>query len=184
MYLLGYLSHRKWRRMAKIHKMLLGFTLIVTGLLNLINLFGIAALNFNEYYYYILQFIGLAFVFTSIGKSNYGMLFAGSTLFMTGVTLLVVNQFEILSPVKIILPSVLVISGTGFIMLYIDNMQENTFLILSVIQFAIAILLIKFGNEYSIINRAGRVAYLILEFWPVLISLLGIGILVNRKRRW
>ena len=157
---------------------------MVIGLLNFIRLTGIIHINYETSYFYFLQFIGLVFVMTSLGKNYRGMLFLGAALFMTGITLFIINQFEILSPVKILLPSILVITGTGFFMLYIDNTKENVFLMISIILFTISLLLIRFTGKYQVINQANRIAYTILEFWPVLLALLGVGILANRNRRW
>jgi hypothetical protein len=103
---------------------------------------------------------------------------------MTGVILFIINQFEILNPVKILLPSILIITGTGFFMLYFDNTKESIFLVISIILFAISLFLIRFTGKYPVINQANRIVYIILEFWPVLLSLLGIGILADRNRRW
>ena len=169
--------------MNKIQKMILGFTLILIGFLNILNITGITELNFENSFYFILQFLGLVFVFTSMGNHQRAALFIGSVVFMAGVILFIRDQYEILDHSKIIIPSLLICTGAGFFVLYVDNLKENAFLVLSLILFSVSLLLIAFTRDYPSIRTANRVANNILGFWPVLISLVGIGLLLNRNRK-
>lgn len=168
--------------MIRIQKIVLGFIIAAIGVVYLLKSTGVYALNHVVYYYYLLQFIGVFFVFTSIGNNKRAVLFLGAVLFMTGLIFFLQDQYEILNPIKIILPSVLITFGSGFFLLFIDNKKEKAFLVLSVILFAVGLLVIKMTGIYTSLDTANRMIFRMFEFWPVLLSLIGIGLLANSKR--
>lgn len=167
--------------MNRTQKIVLGFIVTMLGILSLVKSTGITQVNFEDNLYYLLQFIGLVFVFTSMGKNKRGILFLGSVLFMWGVIWFVKDNYEILNLTKIVIPSILISIGAGFFLLYIDNLKESIFLVLSLVLFGVTILFILFTKDHPVILTADRVALNILGFWPVLIALVGIGLLLNRN---
>ena len=169
--------------MNRIQKIVLGFTLSIVGFVSLLNSVGLLQINYENNFYYLLQFIGLVFVFTSMGKNQRAVLFLGSVIFMAGIIFFVKDNYEILDYTKIVIPSILICFGTGFFLLYIDNVKENSFLVLSLVIFSVALFMISYTKDFSMIKLANRVSYNILGFWPVLLLLLGVGLLLNRNRK-
>ncbi len=169
--------------MNRIQKIVLGFTLCIIGGISLLNGVGLLQTDYENSYYYLLQFLGLIFVFTSMGKNQRAILFLGSVLFMAGTIFFIKDNYEILDYSKIVIPSVLICFGTGFFLLYIDNIKESAFLVLSLVIFSVALFTITFTKDFPVIKLANRVSYNILGFWPALLLLLGVGLLLNRNRK-
>lgn len=169
--------------MSNVSKILLAAGLIIIGILSLLRLLGVFSFSTEIAGAYFLLFYGLVFVSANLGKDNRGMLFLGAVIFIAGVVLFVIFYYEILSPIKTLLPSILFAVGSGFLILYIDNKNEKVFLIVAIILYLASFLLIKLTDSFPAINYANRIAFVILELWPVLILLLGISLLINRKKQ-
>jgi hypothetical protein len=162
---------------------LISLCLIISGLFVLGTSYNLITLNYTIFLEYILLFLGVTLVLTSANNSSRSFLFLGSLLFICGSILFVVDNFEILTPIKIVLPSILFAFGAAFLILYIDNTQEKIFLFISIILMGISLLVIILLKNNDLYSIANRVSFLILEFWPILVSLIGLGILLNRNYR-
>lgn len=167
--------------MSKIQKTVIGIVLILLGVMSLLESIGLVSINYENNFYYLLQFIGLVMVFSAAERTKRTSIFVGSILFISGMVFFIVDHYEILNPVKIVIPSILISFGAGFLLLFIDNVKEKVFLILSVILFAITLLFIVLHDNYVSLDVANRMVYQMLEFWPVLLSLIGIGLLANSR---
>lgn len=169
--------------MNRVRTILISAGLIVIGFFVLLYDYNLFEINYKSVLEYLFLFFGLVLLLTSMNDNSRGLLFLGSLVFMAGVVLLVINEFEILSPLKIVVPSILFSLGAAFFLLFIDNYKENVFLFISIILISISILLIVFLKDHHLYNIANRVSFLILEFWPILLTLIGLGVMLNRNHR-
>jgi len=159
----------------------IGLTLIILGILLLMKLFGIIKVQTNEIYGNMMLFFGITSVFFNVGKNRRGELFLGASVFMLGVLFHVLNNYDILNTNRLFLPSILFITATGFIILFLDNYKERSFLLVSIALYFISFFTIEFYSDFGIIRFANSTGFLILEFWPILIILIGVGIMAERK---
>lgn len=168
--------------MSNVSRIISGAGLMLIGIAYILQITGVLSFDIKIASAYLLLFYGLVFVSANLGKNHRGILFAGAVIFIAGVVMFVINNYEILNPVKILLPSILFSVATGFLMLYVDDSKEKMFLIAAVILYVISLLLIKLMDFFFIINYANRISFVILQLWPVFLLLAGIGLLVNRKK--
>jgi len=169
--------------MNRIRTILVSAGLIFVGLFILAVDYNFYEIDYKSVLEYLFLFWGVVLVLTSMNDNSRGLLFLGSLIFMAGIVLLVINEFEILNPLKIVLPSVLLSFGAAFFLLFVQNHKEKVFLFTSIILFGISILLIVLLKDHQLYNIANRVSFLILEFWPILLTLIGLGVMLNRNYR-
>ena len=115
------------------NKSLVSISLILLGIILLLKYFGLVSADYFEILGFVLSGYSIIAVYKLSGSGNKGGLFTAGVLFILGVSLIVVENYEILSPVKLFLPTILFSAGTGFALLFIDNYRERVFLIISVI---------------------------------------------------
>lgn len=161
---------------------LLGFSLIIIGIFFLLRFFEIINTPFTLIASYVFIFYGIADVYFSFGTGYRGRLFFASIIFLSGIMMFVINNYEILYPSSAIFPSILFITGAGFLILFIDNMNEKIFLYSGIFLTLISLLSITFLKDSAIIQTANNISMLVLDYWPVFVLLFGINILLMRKR--
>ena len=152
------------------------------GIVLFLKYIGIVSASYNEIYGYVFSGYCIIAVYILSGSGNKGGLFIAGVLFILGVSLIVLENYEILSPVKFLLPSILFSAGTGFALLFIDNIRERVFLIISIIMLAAGMFSVIYFDLLSSIQAANRIALVIFYYWPVIFILIGFSIILNRKR--
>lgn len=164
------------------NKSLFGLGLIALGVLLLLKYVGIISLDNDRLLGYFLFFYGVISAAKFFGSSQTGGLYISGISFICGVALLVVSYYEILSPQKLILPTILFSTGTGFILLFLNNTNEKIFLIIGSILLLSGTLSVQFFNSINSIKLSNRIGIVVLQYWPVLLVLIGLGIIFNRNR--
>ena len=129
---------------------------------------------------YVFIFFGLSYVFNSFGNGRKGVLFTATVIFLVGMILFIISNFEIQHLSKLYIPSSLMIIGIGLLMTYIDGDQISYILVLSLLFIAAGIIIaityrgITFSLFfYSLIG-------VIAKYWSVLLIFAGIFILFRK----
>jgi hypothetical protein len=151
------------------------------GLTLLLKYTGLVSAGYDEIFGYVFCGYGLIAVYILTGTGQKGGLFAAGALFIFGVSLVVPVNYEILSPMKILLPAILFAAGTGVALLFFDNYREPVFFIISAILFSAGILTVAYFDLINTIRLANKIAQVIFYYWPVIIVLIGFSILLNRS---
>jgi hypothetical protein len=144
---------------------------------------GIIDIGNTELLGYVLIFYGIGQTYLSIGKNRNGYLFAGTFLFLTGIFLFIVNNFEFNSTKELIFPSLLFITGICFLILFIDNSTKKNFLILSVTLIFTGLMVTIFVGTPSFSAFFRAVLTVALKYWLVILIVLGIILILHREER-
>jgi hypothetical protein len=144
------------------------------GLISFINL---------ELLGYSFIFLGVGMVYIAFSRSQAAVIFSGTSLFLVGILLFVVSIFEFASVGRLIIPSLFLISGTALFMIWINETWRKIHLISSIILIFIGFVLILFMGSITFVNFANSVANIILNYWPVLLIVLGIVIIIKLEER-
>ncbi len=140
----------------------------------LLKLFGIIDFANSEILGYAMIFYGISSVYFSLGKDQKLHLFTGTVVFLIGILLFIINNFEIFNIEQLIPPSIMLIGGVGFIMLFIDEDSNFVSLIIGVVFVIIGITVtIKYGtiNFVGFLEALWRVSKI---YWAIFIVILGI----------
>jgi len=164
------------------NKLLVSISLIILGFLLLLHYFGLIALQGGEIYGFILVSYSIVSVYILSGSGQKGKLFLAGVLFILGMLLIILGNYEILSPLKLFLPTILFAAGAGFALLFVDNFRETVFLVISLILLAAGIFTSIYFNLFGTIQSANQIALVIYYYWPVIFILIGFSIILNRYR--
>jgi hypothetical protein len=148
--------------------------LILLKITGLINIHSVELLG------YVFIFFGLSYVFNSFGNSRKGVLFISTVIFLVGVVLVIISNFEIQQLSKIIIPSLLMIIGIGLLMTYIDGDQLTYILILSLLFIAAGIIITIAHGEITSHSFYSSILGVTEKYWPVVLIFAGIFLLFRK----
>ena len=164
------------------NRLLISICLLILGFVLLLKYTGLVTAGYGEIYGYVFAAYGIFAVYILSGSGNKGGLFTAGVLFISGVSLIVLENYEILSPIKLLLPTILFSTGSGFALLFIDNLRERVFLLISLILLSAGIFSAAYFDLLNTIQVANRIALVIFYYWPVMFVLIGVSIILNRHR--
>jgi hypothetical protein len=129
---------------------------------------------------YVFIFFGLSYVFNSFGNGRKGVLFTSTVIFLVGLVLFIISNFEIQHLSKLIIPSSLMIIGFGLLMTFIDGDQISSILVFSLLFVAtgIIIAIIHGGITFSLFFSS--FLGVIAKYWSVLLIFAGVFLLFRK----
>jgi len=159
---------------------ILAYIIIFFLLSILLKLFGIIDFTLGEVIGYALIFYGLSLVYTSMGKNKKFVLFTGSSMFLAGVVLFIVNNFQLVNSLNIIISSIILIMGIDFFIIFIDDFSRKNFLVLSAVFIVAGLLFTISWGSPSFASFFNSIFYVALKYWPVIIIVAGIILIIRR----
>ncbi len=143
---------------------------------------NIILLTFEDVVGIVFIFYSIPTVYSALSNSERGKLTSSTILFFVGVVFLVKSYFEILDTRGIVFFSVLFISGSVLVILFIENIKEKIFLYAGIVLLVLSYLSITQFKKFGLFNAANRIGNLSEVFWPVILIVMGMIIFVNRKK--
>ena len=132
-------------------------------------MFGVIDLDNLEIFSYSLMFYGISSVYISMGKNRKLQLFVGTSVFLTGIVLFLVSDFEIFNSSRLLFPSIILILGISCFMLFLDNTGDKAILFISLI-------FLLLGSVYSVsfgglrpLSFLNSLYYVAMKYWFVII---------------
>jgi len=110
---------------------LLGMLLLIFGVLLLISRAGVIDLNFTRIVAFMVVAVGAYEAIRSFASPHQRRLFWGSVLFLSGLLALLVSYDYIPASWDQIWPTVLLIPGLAFLMLYFANLKDFSLLVIA-----------------------------------------------------
>jgi hypothetical protein len=159
------------------------YLLIFLALSILLKLFGVIDVSNIELLGYALIFYGITMVYTSFGKKQPVVLFFGSSLFLTGILLFLLSNFEFTNTSETVFPSILLITGIDFLMLFFDNPSRKSFLAVSVTAILSAIVVTILLGSITVQNFFTSIINISVKYWPVVLIAAGLLILLSIEHR-
>lgn len=162
------------------HQSIISYLLILLLFLILFKITGFINIHNVELLGYVFILFGLSYVFNSFGNNRKGVLFTSTVIFLVGLVLFIISNFEIQQLSELIIPSSLMIVGIGILMIYIDGNQVTYILILSLLFIAVGIIItithgeITFHSFYSSFLRVTE------KYWSVVLIFVGIFLLFRK----
>ncbi|WP_337865339.1 hypothetical protein [Ignavibacterium sp.] len=143
------------------------FSLLVMILI--LNLTGILDFGLIETLTYLFLTAGFGIWYSSYLNLNKGGIFAGSFIFLSGIVLAVDTFFTIWNPLRMIFPSLFIISGISLFFVFLSDKKRITFLILSILLFAMGMYYLFNRINFKLFVFIEALWDLLLKFWFVLI---------------
>ncbi len=164
------------------NKIILGISFLIFGILSMLSSRNIILLTFEDVAGIVFIFYSVPTVYSALNNGERGKLIVSTILFLVGVVFLVKSYFEILDTRGIVFFSILFISGSVLIILFIENIKEKVFLYAGIFFLMLSYLSITQFKRWGLFISANRVGNLLEVFWPVILIMMGMIIFVNRKK--
>ena len=164
------------------NRIILGISFLIFGVLSMLSSRNIIFLTFEDVAGIVFIFYSVPTVYSALNNGERGKLIVSTILFLVGVVFLVKSYFEILDTRGIVFFSILFISGSVLIILFIENVKEKIFLYAGFILLVLSYLSITQFKRLGLFNSANRIGNLLEVFWPVILIVMGMIIFVNRKK--
>lgn len=142
---------------------------------------GILNFTYAEFAAYMLIFSGVGVVYSTIGKNEKKLLFAGVIAFLIGIELFITSKYEIVKLSNVILPSIFFILGTAFLVLFIDDLSSKLMLTISLIFFISGIYFFSKLGKFSFSDFFNSALSIAANYWHLIIVIAVIIILLNKK---
>jgi hypothetical protein len=159
---------------------ILALILLFIVALILLNISGITEFDSTELIGYGLIFYGIATVYTSFGEKNKFLIFIGSVIFLSGILISLPTHFDFIRPMNIFIPSSVLITGISLFIVYFDDTNNKTILFASIILTIAGIIFIIAARQIQIVIFGESIIKIIGVYWPVLLVICGITILLKR----
>ena len=163
-------------------RLVLGISLLITGVLSLLRYFNIVSLSNEQLCGIAIIFYSLPTVYYSLESSKRERLVLGTVLFCIGVVFIVKSYFEILDTRGIVFASILFASGAVFMLLFIENTKEKLFILSAFLMILLSYFSVTFFKSVGLFESVNKIGNLFEVLWPALLMILGIGVFINRKR--
>ncbi len=117
----------------------------------------------------------------SFGTNKHGILFLGVSLFLIGLELLLPLIFVINYSAGYFATSVFFILGAANLMLFFSSRELKFHLVFGILLIVIS-MVIPYSEIFWLIDLAvDKTVLILLNIWPVILIIAGVGILTSRK---
>jgi hypothetical protein len=159
------------------------YLLIFLALSIILKLFGVIDVSNIELLGYAFIFYGITIVYTSFGKNHPIALFFGSSLFLTGLLLFLISNFEFSDSNEIIFPSILLILGINFLMLFFNNLKKKGFLAVSLTSILLAVVVTILLGSITFLNFYNSILNITAKYWPIVLIAAGLLVLLSIEHK-
>lgn len=159
---------------------LFAIILITVGLLLLADQLGMLDLTLWHFVTGCMILYGMSVVIRSFSTGDRKKIFWGTLLFLLGLYLLLDSLGLIPTQYPALIPAVFLMLGFSFLMSYLHNARDWLLLIPTLFFIGIGGLII--ADERELLTAHTIVQY-VRQYWPLLLILFGLGLILNSRRR-
>jgi len=120
----------------------------------------------------ILISAGVYIVYKYMGAEKDGLLFIGSSMFLTGLMLFILNYYNFPNPGDLIFSAVLFIISINFILLFINRPKNLTFIYLGAIFFIAGWFSASYFGALSLMSLLYTIIEILKHYWIVLLLII------------
>ncbi|MGD8305716.1 MAG: hypothetical protein PVF17_03600 [Ignavibacteria bacterium] len=163
------------------NKIIIIYVLVFASVLILFRTIGLISFNNNELLGYVLVIYGLSLYYSSFLIKKKIALYFGSSLFLLGVIFLLIGSFDLQQKEQLLIPAFLFVNAISSLMLFLFDKSINTAMYATVILFAAGIGTFALVSPHGIKNFINNIISFSEVYWPVIIILTAVIVLVNRE---
>lgn len=146
-----------------------------------LSIFKIIPITLTDILSYSLLVIGIALVYGESLRQNRLTVFLGSIIFLLGVYFLISENFNLNISGGTSISLILILAGSGLLVLHISTSTKIIFLIISIIFLSAGLILLIVYSHWSFGSFLLSVLPILNYLWPVLIILFVLVILLKNK---
>lgn len=146
-----------------------------------LSIFKIIPITLTDILSYSLLVVGIALVYGESLRQNRLTVFLGSIIFLLGVYFLITENFNLNINEGMSIPLILILAGSGLLVLHISTSTKIIFLIISIIFLSAGLILLIVNSHWRFGSFLLSVLPILNYLWPVLIILFVLVILLRNK---
>lgn len=147
----------------------------------LLSIFRMIPITFSDILSYSLIIIGIALVYGESIRQNRLSVFLGSIIFLVGVYFLVSENFELTNSDGMSIPIIVILAGSGLLVLHISTSTNRIFLIISIILLTAGLTLLLMNSHWSMGSFIQSFLPVLNFLWPALIILMLIVLFLKTR---
>jgi len=167
----------------RIYQSILTYLLLFLTLSLVLKFFGVLFISGSEILSYGLIFFGISSVYISFGNRQKYSLFLGSVIFLAGLLIFIVERFLIFWDSSILLSASTFITGISFLMLFLDELKNKIYLFISAFFILVGFLFTILLGHISLLLFFNSIFDVIINYWLIVLIVLGILILIKWEER-
>ena len=149
----------------------------------LLNIFEMTYISSNNIFGYSFIILGSSLAYTAIIQNKKTIVFIGSATFLSGVLLIILDNFEIYIRQDFILPIILLVAGCSLLMAYLTDFAKRILLLLSIIFLVAGFTLLIFQKSFDFGIYYRSVLSIISVYWPIILIMVFVIIIINRTEK-
>ena len=149
----------------------------------LLNIFDIAYISGNNIFGYSFIILGSSLTYTAFIQNKKTIVFIGSATFLSGVLLIILDNFEIYIRLDFVLPIILLVAGCSLLTTYLTDFAKRILLLLSLIFLAAGFTLLIFQKSFDFEIYFRSVLSIISVYWPIILIMIFVIIIINKTKK-
>ena len=149
----------------------------------LLNIFDIAYISGNNIFGYSFIILGSSLTYTAFIQNKKTIVFIGSAAFLSGVLLIILDNFEIYIRLDFVLPIILLVAGCSLLMTYLTDFAKRILLILALIFLAAGFALLIFQKSFDFEIYYRSVLSIIFVYWPIILIMIFVIIIIHKTKK-
>jgi hypothetical protein len=132
---------------------------------------------------YILVFLGIAIFYPAYNVNNNFGIFFGSSIFLIGIVFFINTYFEIQNSFDLLLPSAIMILSISFLLIYISELTDKKFIILSIITGVIGLFIIFNAGNPTLNLFVLSIKNILNKLWIIILLVIATIFLVITEHK-
>lgn len=149
----------------------------------LLNIFEIVYISSNNIFGYSFIILGSSLVYTAFIQNKKIIAFIGSATFLSGILLIILDNFEVFIQQDFVPPIILIVTGSSLLMAYLTDSVKRILFLLSVISLTagFTLIIVQKSFDFGIYYRS--VLSIISVYWPIILIMIFVIIIINRTEK-
>lgn len=165
------------------NNLILIYLLVFVVILILIRALGVIHISNDELLGYVLIIYGLSLFYSSFISSRKIFLFIGSTIFLIGIIFFLLSNFQFQNTHDFILPAIIFILSISSFMVYLSDTTQKISVYLAIILCALGVGAMALISKNGIAGYFVNTVFIAEIYWPMLIILIVVVMLVNKDSK-
>ena len=164
-------------------KLILVYLLVFLSAIILLRMLGIIHVSNSELLGYALIIYGLSLFYSSFIEGKKTFLFVGTVLFLSGLLLFLIENFEFTNSNRLILPATVFILSIGSFMVFLSDIKQKLMLYISVILLTAGIGVTALMSTQGLPGFFDNIISITAKYWIILVILVIVIVLVGKETK-
>jgi len=149
----------------------------------LLNIFEIAYISSNNIFGYSFIILGSSLAYTAFIQNKKTIAFVGSATFLSGILLIILDNFEIYIHQDFVVPIILIIAGCSLLMAYLTDFTKRVLVLLALIILTAGFTLLIFQKSFDFGIFYRSVLSIISVYWSIILIMIFVIIIINKTEK-